>query len=80
VIGLVVPLAVTPPGEDVTMYPVIGAPPFDTGGVNLTTADRGPAAAVPIRGAPGAVAGVTARDGVDGAPVPAVLVAVTVKV
>jgi hypothetical protein len=31
-------VAVMPPGEDVTMYDVIGAPPFEAGGVNATPA------------------------------------------
>ena len=36
--GLVVPAAVLPPGDDVTVYPVIVAPPLDAGAVKLTVA------------------------------------------
>ena len=38
VIGLAVPVAVMPPGFDVTVYPVIGLPPFETGATKVTTA------------------------------------------
>jgi hypothetical protein len=37
-IGDVDPVAVIPPGEDVTVYDVIAAPPLDTGAVNRTDA------------------------------------------
>jgi hypothetical protein len=37
-IGLAAPVAITPPGADVTVYPVMTLPPFDTGGVKLTVA------------------------------------------
>ena len=54
VIGLAVPLAVVPPGLDVTVYDVIGLPPSEAGGVKLTVACEGPVtAAVPMVGAPG---------------------------
>jgi hypothetical protein len=56
------------------------APPVVEGAVKLTVAVLFPAAAVPIAGAPGTVAGVTLMDAADGAPVPTLLVAVTVKV
>jgi hypothetical protein len=45
-----------PPGLDVTVYPVIVAPPFDAGAANVTDACASPAVAVPIVGAPGATA------------------------
>jgi hypothetical protein len=35
-IGLAAPVAVAPPGEAVTVYEVIAAPPFEAGGVKLT--------------------------------------------
>src|SRR4051812_43747041 len=43
-------------------------------------ASRLPGVAMPIVGAPGTVAGVTAFDGADAGPVPEAFVAVTVKV
>ena len=79
-IGEAAPLAAMPPGDDVTVYEVIGDPPFDAGGVNVTVACAMPAVAVPIVGAPGRPAGVTLLEGADAAPVPTALVAVTVKV
>src|ERR1700693_1621291 len=71
-----------PPGALVTVELVIGLGPGSTGGVQLTLADPIPAVAVaPVGGwgAPGVVVGTTALEGADGGPVPAVLVAVTVK-
>ena len=50
------------------------------GTVKLTVALAFPAIAVPIVGAPGTVAGMTLLEAADAAPVPAPLVAVTVKV
>ena len=38
VIGLDDPVAVTPPGLVVTVYPVIDAPPLDAGAVKVTAA------------------------------------------
>ena len=38
VIGLDEPVAVMLPGLDVTVYDVIGLPPFEAGGVKLTVA------------------------------------------
>jgi hypothetical protein len=55
-------------------------PPLETGGVKLTLADAFPAAAETPVGVPGTAAGTTAFDAVEAAPVPALLVAVTVKV
>ena len=48
--------------------------------MNATDACALPAVAVPIVGAPGTVVGVTLFDAAEAAPVPALLVAVTVKV
>src|SRR5665213_3155988 len=47
---------VAPPGETVTVYPVIGDPPSDAGGLHWTVADPLPAVAVPMVGAPGTAA------------------------
>ena len=60
---------------------VIAEPPVETGAVHDTT-DWALAFAVADTevGAPGAVAGTTAPEAVDGEPVPAALVAVTVNV
>jgi hypothetical protein len=68
------------PGLEVTVYPVMALPPLKEGAVQETKAEAFPAAAVTPVGEPGTVAGVTGDDVVDGAPVPAELVAVTVKV
>ena len=53
VIGDAVPLPVMPPGEDVTVYVVIGDVPLEDGGVNVTVACALPAVARGIVGAPG---------------------------
>ncbi len=58
----------------------MAAPPLLAGAVNATDACALPAVAVPIVGAPGTVVGVTLFDAAEAAPVPALLVAVTVKV
>jgi hypothetical protein len=58
---------------------VIRAPPSDEGGVNLTVAAALPAVAVTAVGAPGTVRGVTPVAGADAGPVPAAVVAATVK-
>nr|WP_233198558.1 MULTISPECIES: hypothetical protein [Luteimonas] len=48
------PLATTAPGLDVTVYPVMVAPPFVAGALKLISTCPSPAVAVPITGAPGA--------------------------
>ena len=68
------------PGEDVTVYWVIAAPPLDAGAVQDTVAWVLPPVADTLAGAPGTVAGVTALEAVDADPVPTLLVAVTVNV
>ena len=73
-------VAVMPPGDEVTVYPVIGAPPFEAGAVKVTLAEPFPAVAVPMVGAPGKVEGVAGGDGAEAGPVPSALVAVTVNV
>jgi hypothetical protein len=81
VIGLEAPevVPVAPPSDDTQLAVklVIGRPPFDTGGVKLTDAVALPPVAVPIVGAPGTVAGMTAFEFAEGALVPRPLVAVT---
>jgi hypothetical protein len=54
VIGLLAPVAVIPPGELVTLYPVILAGiPEDEGAENETVACATPAVALTLVGAPG---------------------------
>jgi hypothetical protein len=53
--GEVAPVAVMPPGLDVTVYPVITLPPSFVGAVNATLAERSPAVATTPVGAPGTV-------------------------
>ena len=55
-------------------------PPLAAGAVQLTVADALPRLAVTPVGASGTATGVTAFDDADAGPVPALLVAVTVKV
>jgi hypothetical protein len=71
--------SVPPAGWEVTVYPVIGEPPF-AAAANVTVACALPAVATTLVGAEGFVAGVTEFDGADAAPVPCALVAVTVNV
>jgi hypothetical protein len=72
---------VKPPGDEVTVYPVMVAPPEEAGAVQETTdwALAKEVAVTPV-GAPGTVAGVAEFDGAEATLVPAALVAVTVKV
>ena len=76
VMGEADPLALTPAGDDVTVYDVIGEPPLEAGGVNVTVACLLPAVAVPIVGAPGTAPGV-AFTAAEAGPVPIAFVAVT---
>ena len=70
-----------PPGDDVTVYPVMGEPPLEAGAVQATEAVPPPEpVAVPMVGAPGTVAGVADAEAAEAGPVPAALVAVTVNV
>ena len=73
-------VAVTPPGSDVTVYPVIGLPPSEAGAVHETTARTSDGIADTLVGAPGTRAGVTGVDGSEDRLDPMALVAVTVKV
>jgi hypothetical protein len=73
-------VTVAPPGEAVTVYPVIAEPPLLAGAVHDTPAWALPAVPPTPVGAPGTVRGVTAALAADAAEVPAALVAVTVNV
>jgi hypothetical protein len=76
----VVAEACAPPGDAVTVYDVIVAPPLLAGGVQLTVACWSPATAViPVGGADGPV-GVTAGDAAEAGPVLTWFAAVTVNV
>src|SRR6185312_8736425 len=65
----------------VTTYPLMTKPPLDNAGVQRAMASIVPRffpdEAVPITGAPGTVAGVTAADSTEKTPVPTALVAWT---
>ena len=58
----------------------MAAPPLSAGAVKLTEACPSPATAATDVGAPAVVTGVTALEGAEASLVPALLVAVTVKV
>jgi hypothetical protein len=81
VIGEDAPVAVRPPGEEVTVYPVIADPPVFVGAEKLTDAlPLLAVAAIPV-GVPGTVvAGVTGAEPLEELPEPLPFVAVTVKV
>ena len=79
-IGLEEPVAVNPPGLEVTVYMVIVEPPSLAGAVNVTVAWAFPAVADTPVGGPGTVEGVTEFEAALAGPVPPALVAVTVKV
>jgi hypothetical protein len=74
---------VAPPGEAVAVYETSGSPPSATDAVQLTVTWPLPATPDTEVGALGTVeaeSGVTPADATDAGPVPAALVAVTVKV
>ena len=77
VIGDDVPVP-DPPGLPVTVYAVMGDPPF-AGAVKETVAAALLDVADTDDGAPGTVMGVTGFDAVDAEPVPTPFVAVTVN-
>jgi len=80
---VVAPLAthVAPPGDAVTVYELIEAPPFETGAVHDTTDDAFAAlVALTAVGAPGTIDGTTDAELIDAALVPDTFVAVTLKV
>jgi hypothetical protein len=70
---------VLPPGEEVTVYPVIGVPPFEAGASHETITFVSPELPVTPVGAPGTTSGITALDTATGES-PAVFVAFTEKV
>jgi hypothetical protein len=59
---------------------VIADPPVEAGAVQVTVAEALAAVAEAPEGAPGTVRGVTVFEGLEAAPTPTVLVALTVKV
>ena len=73
------PVAVKFPGEDVTLYPVMGLQ-LEAGSVNATLAWALPAVATGLVGALGTVLGVTGADATEATEFPATLVATTVNV
>jgi hypothetical protein len=64
---------VKPPGEEVTVYELISAPPLLLGAVNVTTALEFPANALTEVTNVGFVAGITAFDGAEGPADPELL-------
>lgn len=58
----VVVVQVRPPGEEVTVYSVIAAPPFDVGAASETVAEALPATTPVMRGASGAADGVAEAE------------------
>ena len=72
-------MAVTPPGEDVTVYPVMALPPLEEGALKATLAWALPAVATGLVGASGTVLGITVPDATEATEFPAALVAKTVK-
>jgi hypothetical protein len=74
------PVAVKPPGLDVTVYEVIAEPPSLTGGVNVIVASPFPRTAETEVGGPGTATGVTELLALEAELVPTALVAVTVNV
>jgi len=70
-----------PPEEAVTVYSVIGAPPFDAGAVQeITDWVFAFEVAITLVGAPGDVAGTAAAEAVEAAEVPDTFVADTLNV
>ena len=80
-VSAVVVVQVFAPGDEVTVYPVIAAPPFETGAVQETTEAvlRFEPASTTV-GAPGMVDGVADDEATDSTEVPLTFVAVTVNV
>ena len=71
------PVAMMPPGLDVTVYPVIALPPLFVGATKATLAEVFPAVATTLVGGPGTVAAATDVLKVNSVPydVPDALVA-----
>jgi hypothetical protein len=68
-----------PPGNEVTVYPVMALPPLDPGAAQLTIDDASPIVPETPVGAPGTVLGVTLDD-VPALEFPAALIAITENV
>jgi len=80
-VSAVVVVQVFASGEDVTVYPVIAAPPFETGAVQETTDCAFSFEVAFTRvGAPGTVVGIAAAEAADATDVPLGFVAVTMNV
>ncbi len=79
-VNVAVVQVLVPSWTEVAVYEVIGEPPVFRGGDQDRATWVLPRTPATELGAFGAVAGVTALDGLDGTEVPAMLVAVTVKV
>lgn len=71
---------VKPPGEEVTVYELISAPPLLLGAVNVTTALVFPATALTEVTNVGFVAGITAFDGAEATVTPELFWATAVNV
>lgn len=69
-----------PPGDDVTVYEVIGEPPFETGGAQETTLEPFAAEAETDVGAPGRPRGIAPSEARDAAEEPEAFTATTVNV
>ena len=80
VVDVAVLVAMTPPGEEVTVYIFIEEPPSSTGADHTTLAWVSPPTALTFVGAPGPSLGTTAFEGVDVTLSPIALVANTVNV
>jgi hypothetical protein len=71
---------VNPPGEEVTVYDVIGEPPLLVVMSNEIVADALPGTTLMMLGAAGTVDGMTCAEATDGWPVPLTFNAFTVNV
>jgi len=80
VMGLLVPVAVMPPGAEVTVYCVIALPPFEVGTVKLMVACPLPLTAFGVLGAVGTVAGCTLFEATEATPVPPAFMALALNV
>jgi len=74
------PVAVNPPGLEVTVYEVMALPPLLTGAEKVIVASPLPRVAVPMVGAPGTVDGVAIAEAVEEEPIPTSFTAETLKV
>ena len=79
-IGLYRPLLVMLPGLAVTVKAVMGLPPLAPGAVNCIVAVPPFIVALALVGEPGTVIGVTAFEGPERGPLPAIVVANTLNV